>query len=208
MAIFGSNPNKGYSQQASVTGGRINTYNVNPGAIGGVNIYKTKDGRRHVDYGSESYREDKPGSGLFIKTTNGTKYNNYITVKDYKAPEEKKKDPPPKKSPGGGGGGGGGGKPPSDVDKTPDYGTTNPQPGATGSKELDQTTAALLKMIESLTTALATPKTVTPEDVEDVSAGAGDDSSAEGLDSTILTNTYIPVSERKKKSYLTPIAVG
>ena len=45
---------------------------------------------------------------------------------------------------------------------------------------------------------------VTPEAVAEVSASTA----GSGLADTILTNSYVPSSEKKKKSYLTPIAVG
>jgi len=84
--IFGNNPNKGYAQQVTQVGGKQNTYNVKPGAVGGRNLYMTKDGRRalYTNTGTPYY-EESPGSGRF--TPYGKKYNggNFIQVEDYNA---------------------------------------------------------------------------------------------------------------------------
>ena len=57
-----------------------------------------------------------------------------------------------------------------------------------------------MEMVASLTATLSETKTI---DKSEISKPAGS-----GLGGTILSNTYIPNSEKKKKSYLTPIAVG
>ena len=107
---------------------------------------------------------------------------------------------------GGGGGGNGGGGGGNSGDRTPSYGTTNPQPGNSGSKELDKSTSQMAALTKALTDLIAAQsnRQVTPEDIAEVSAPAA----GSGLANTILTNSYIPSSEKKKKSYLTPIAVG
>ena len=66
--LFGTNPNKGYSQQGSITGGMQNTYKINPGPVGGVNIYKTKTGTRGLHGIDGTWYEKKPGSGKFYQT--------------------------------------------------------------------------------------------------------------------------------------------
>ena len=59
---------------------------------------------------------------------------------------------------------------------------------------------SLMDMVKTLTATLAETKTINKDEI---SKPAGS-----GLAGTVLTNTYIPSSEKKKKSYLTPIAVG
>ena len=201
MGIFGSNPNKDYAQQGSITGGMINTYKVNPQAIGGVHIYKEKNGTRAIQYGGDGYYEKEAGSGKFYKNTG----RGWVQVSDYnsKPPEEPKPEPKPvvtKKTKGGSSGGNSG-------DRTPSYGTTNPQPGNTGSKELDATTKALMEMITALTASIANIGSTPESDAADVSAPAAPAASA-GLGGTILGGGYDATKEKKKKSYLTPISVG
>ena len=60
--MFGRNRNKDYAQQGSITGGMENTYKVNPGAIGGVNIYKTKNGTRGLHGMDGGWYEKEAGS--------------------------------------------------------------------------------------------------------------------------------------------------
>lgn len=103
---------------------------------------------------------------------------------------------------GGGSGSSGGG---SSGDRTASYGTTNPQAGNTGSKELDKSTEQMLGMMSSLTALIAAMqnRTASPDEKEEVSKTPGS-----GLSDTILTQTYLPSKEKRKKSYLTPISVG
>ena len=63
----------------------------------------------------------------------------------------------------------------------------------------------MMAMMTSLTELVAAMQNrqVSPNEKAKVSKPAGS-----GLAGTVLTNTYIPSSEKKKKSYLTPIAVG
>jgi hypothetical protein len=191
--MFGGNPNKKYAQQGSITGGVRNTYKVNPGPVGGVNIYKTANGTRGLYGMDDAYYEREAGSGKFYRSSG----NGWVQVSDYNAkpPEEEK----PSDSGGSSGGSGSG----SSGSYSSGYGTTNPYAGSTGSPGLDATTLALMKMVEGLTESLAKSKEITEADMEDVSKPAG-----EGLNSTILSQTYLPSSEKKKKSYLTPISVG
>ena len=205
MAIFGRNPNSGWTQRGTVTeGSTTGSGKISHGADGGVNMSKTKDGRRQVVIGSDSFVENDSGSGLFLKTTGGTSRENYVRISDYEtqqAPKEEAKPPKTVVTSGGGGGGGG-----NSGDRTPSYGTTNPQPGNTGSKELDKSTGQMDALMKSLMALIAAQsnRQVTPEAIAEVSAPAA----GSGLADTILTNSYVPSSERKKKSYLTPIAVG
>lgn len=207
MALFGRNPHAGWTQRGTVTeGSTTGSGKISHGPDGGVNIYKAKDGRRIVTIGSDNFRENDAGSGLFLKTTGGTSRENYVRISDYEtkqAPKEEEKKPPKTAVTSGGGGGGGGG---NSGDRTPSYGTTNPQPGNTGSKELDKSTSQMAALMKALTDLIAAQsnRQVTPEEVAEVSAPA----TGSGLSDTILTNSYIPSSEKKKKSYLTPIAVG
>ena len=184
--IFGKNPNKDYRQQASITGGKINTYDVNPGAIGGVSIYKGKNGARAIQHNGDTYVERSPGE--FYKSTG----NGRLTIADYNPNPA----PPPPSSGGGGGGGGGGGSSSS----YQGYGMLAPSYGNTGNAGLDASTMALMDMVKSLTETLAESKTINKSEI---SKPAGS-----GLAGTILSNTYVPSSEKKKKSYLTPVAVG
>lgn len=192
--MFGSNKNKGYAQQGSITGGVRNTYKVNPGAIGGVNIYKTKDGTRGLYGMDDAYYEREAGSGKFYRSSG----NGYVTVSDYKPNPEPEAKP---ESSGGGGGGGGGS---SGGSSSGGYGTTNPYAGNTGSPGLDASTQALMDMVKSLTESLTASMDMKAE-AEKVSA----DPSA-GLAGTVLTggSSYVPTERKKKKSYLTPISVG
>ena len=184
--MIGRNRNKDYRQQGSITGGKVSGYDVNPGAIGGVNMYKTKDGRRAMQYGADLYYERSPGE--FYKNTG----NGKLTVSDYN-PKPAPEAPAPKPSGGGGGGG-------SSSSRSSGYGTTNPYAGNTGNATLDASTLALMEMVSSLTATLAETKKV---DTTEVSKPAGS-----GIAGTILSSSYVPASERKKKSYLTPISVG
>lgn len=198
MAIFGSNPNKDYSQQGSITGGMINSYKVNPGAIGGVNMYKTKNGTRALQYGADGYYEKEAGSGKFYKSTG----NGWVQVSNYNANPEP--EPEPDKKPSGGSGSSGSSSGGNSGDRTASYGTTNPQAGNTGSQELDATTKALMEMVTALTASIANIGNDPAADAADVSAPAAD----AGIGGTILGGGYDASKEKKKKSYLTPISVG
>ena len=204
MAIFGRNPNAGWTQRGTVTeGSTTGSGKIGHGADGGVNMSKTKDGRRQVVIGSDSFVEKGSGSGLFLKTTGGTSRENYVRISDYETKQAPAPAPAPapqrtvvtNRPP-----------PSSGGDKTPSYGTTNPQPGNTGSKELDKSTGQMDSLMQSLMALIAAQsnRQVTPEAIAEVSAPAA----GSGLADTILTNSYVPSSEKKKKSYLTPIAVG
>ena len=141
------------------------------------------------------------GGQNYVK--NGDRWVSHTNSNDYYSltPAEKEKEaPPPAAAPSSGGGGGGGGGSYQPSGGTASYGTTSPSGGNTGSQPLDATTAALMEMIASLTASIANSKKA---DASDVTKAAGS-----GLAETILTNSYIPSSEKKKKSYLTPIAVG
>ena len=188
--MFGRNPHKDYRQQASITGGKVNTYDVNPGPVGGVSIYKTKDGRRAFQHEASTWVERSPGE--FYKSTG----NGKLTVADYNP----NPTPPPAPAPRPSGGGGGGGSSSSGYSG---YGTTMPYAGGTGNAGLDASTMALMEMVKSLTETLSVQKTIGAEEIAEISKPPG-----EGIGSTILSNTYIPSSEKKKKSYLTPISVG
>ena len=193
--IFGSNKHKGFSQRGTVTeGSTTGSGAIAHGADGGVNIGKAKNGRRTVQVGGNTFIERDAGSGLFLKSTGGTQHENYVRISDYNPNPAPAPAPAPRPS----GGGGGGSSRPSGG--TPSYGTTAPSQGNTGNSGLDSTTAALMEMVASLTATLSETKTV---DKSEISKPAGS-----GLGGTILSNTYIPNSEKKKKSYLTPIAVG
>jgi hypothetical protein len=191
--MFGTNKNKGYAQQGSITGGYENTYKVNPGAIGGVNIYKTKNGTRGLHGMDGTYYEKEAGSGKFYKSSG----RDWVQVEDYnsKPPEEEAKQ----ESSGGGSSGGG-----SSGSSSGGYGTTNPYAGNTGSPGLDASTEAMLEMVRSLTSSLTASWDMRAA-AEDVTRPAG-----EGLSSTVLTggSGYLPSERKKKKSYLTPISVG
>jgi hypothetical protein len=198
MAIFGSNPNKDYSQQGSITGGYENTYKVNPGPIGGVNIYKTKNGTRGLHGMDGGWYEKEAGSGKFYKSSG----RDWVQVEDYNS--KPKEEPKPKSSSGGGSSGGGGNSGGNSGDRTPNYGTTNPQPGNTGSQGLDATTKALMDMVTALTASIANIGSTPAADAADVSAPAAD----AGIGGTVLGGGYDATKEKKKKSYLTPISVG
>ena len=196
--------NKDFTQRGTVTGGTTTgSGKISHGPDGGVNMYKTKDGKRAVEYNGNTFYEYDRGSGTFILSTGGTSRQNYMTIKDYdsKPPEEPKPEPKPKSS--------GGSKVPKKGtgDRTPSYGTTNPQPGNTGSKELDATTKALMEMVTALTASIANIGSTPESDAADVSAPAAPAASA-GLGGTILGGGYDATKEKKKKSYLTPISVG
>lgn len=174
---------KRYSQKV-ITGGSQNTYNV----ASGRNV--TLDNGKLYENGiSYSLNES---NGRYESHTGA---RNYYTLGDVNPPPAAAAAP---SAPARSSGGGGGSSRPSGG--TASYGTTNPSAGNTGSQPLDATTAALMEMIASLTASIADKPKI---DASDVSKPAG-----AGLASTILTNSYIPSSEKKKKSYLTPIAVG
>ena len=132
--MIGRNSNKDYRQQASITGGTVSGYNVNPGAIGGVSLYKTADGRRSMQHGADLYYERSPGE--FYKSTG----NGKLTVADYNPNPTPAPAPAPRPSGGGGGGGGGG-------SSSSGYGSVNPYAGSTGSPGLDSSTMALMEMV-------------------------------------------------------------
>ncbi len=190
--MFGGNPNKKYAQQGSITGGYQNTYKVNPGPVGGVNIYKTKSGRRGLHGMDGSWVEKEAGSGKFYKGSG----RDWVQVEDYNANPPKEEE---SSSSGGGSSGGG-----SSGGSSSGYGSTNPYAGNTGSPQLDASTEAMLEMVRSLTESL-TASWDMKKAAEDVSKPAG-----EGLASTVLTggSGYLPSERKKKKSYLTPISVG
>ena len=174
---------KRYSQKV-ITGGSQNTYNVASG------------GNVTLDNG-KLYENDRVYS---LNESNGryeshTGARNYYTLGDINQPPPPA--PPPAAAPSSGGGGGGSSRPSG---STQSYGTVNPTAGNSGNQQLDATTAALMEMIASLTASIADRAEI---DSSDVSKPPG-----AGLSSTILTNSYVPSSEKKKKSYLTPIAVG
>ena len=196
--MFGRNPNKDYSQQGSITGGMINSYKVNPGAIGGVNMYKTKNGTRALRYGPDGYHEKEAGSGKFYKDSG----NGWVQVSNYNTKPDP--EPEPEQSPSSGGGSGSGSSGGNSGDRTASYGTTNPQPGNTGSRELDATTKALMEMVTALTASIANIGSTPAADAADVSAPP----ESAGLGGTILGGGYDATKEKKKKSYLTPISVG
>lgn len=190
--MFGGNPNKKYAQQGSITGGSQNGYEVHPGAIGGANIYKTKSGRRGLHGMDGSWVEKEAGSGKFYKSSG----RDWVQVSDYNPNPE----PAPESSGGGSGSSGGS----SGGSSSGGYGTTNPYAGNTGSPGLDASTEAMLEMVRSLTESLTASWDMKAA-ADDVSKPAG-----EGLASTVLTggSGYLPSERKKKKSYLTPIAVG
>jgi len=108
-----------------------------------------------------------------------------------KEPEKEKEAPPPAPAPSSGGGGGS-----SSSSSYP----TNPYAGNTGNAQFDAQTTALQESISALVAAMANQQEAKIEDVSEP---------APGIDSTILTpSMYDPSKEKKKKSYLTPIAVG
>lgn len=92
---------------------------------------------------------------------------------------------------GGSGGGSGGG-----------YGTTNPYAGNTGNSGVDANTLAMLELIKSMTESLAEVKGKTA-DIEEVSK-------IPKTTETILSGGYTATDgpDKKKKSYLTPIAAS
>ena len=173
---------KRYSQKV-ITGGSQNTDNV----ASGRNV--TLDNGKLYENGiSYSLNES---NGRYESHTGA---RNYYTLGDINKPAPA---PAPAAAPSSGGGGGGSSRPSGG---TASYGTVNPSAGNSGNQQLDATTAALMEMIASLTASIADQPKI---DASDVSKPPG-----AGLSSTILTNSYIPSSEKKKKSYLTPIAVG
>jgi hypothetical protein len=189
MAIFGSNPNKGYAQQGSITGGYENTYKVNPGSIGGVNIYKTKNGTRGLHGMGSTYYEKEAGSGKFYKSSG----RDWVQVEDYNP------NPEPEAKPESSGGGSSSGGSSGSSGSYP----SNPSAGNTGYASVDANSLAMMRMIEALTDSISALGDM-EDDFDSVSNGSG-----EGLASTVLTgNVYVPQSEKKKKSYLTPMAVG
>lgn len=198
MAIFGSNPNKDYSQRGTIEGGYQNTYKVNPGAIGGVSIYKTKNGTRGLHGMDGTYYEKEAGSGKFYKSSG----RDWVQVSDYNPNPTPEPEPKPDRKPSSGGGGGSSGG--NSGDRTASYGTTNPQAGNTGSRELDATTKALMDMVTALTASIANIGSTPEADAADVSAPP----ESAGIGGTILGGGYDATKEKKKKSYLTPISVG
>ena len=195
--MFRGNPNKDYKKNIQFTGGRISDYS--PSSNPNLSVYKTANGTRGVVHQGEIYYDD--GNGKF-KSTHGPNFLSYDMPK--------KEEPKPESSGdgGGGGGGGGGSSGGNSGDRTPSYGTTNPQAGNTGSRELDGTTQALMDMVKSLTESL-TASWDTKAAAEDVSKNVSKPA-GEGLASTVLTggSGYIPPERKKKKSFLTPISVG
>jgi|DEB0MinimDraft_6_1074348.scaffolds.fasta_scaffold10762_1 hypothetical protein len=95
---------------------------------------------------------------------------------------------------GGGGGSGGGGY-------GGGYGTTNPYAGSTGNSGVDANTLALMELIKSMTESLA--------DVKGKTADIDEVSKAVKTTETILSGGYTASTDpdKKKKSYLTPIAL-
>jgi len=104
--IFGSNPNKGYKARATMEGGTRGGNRVAPGAIGGVNMYMTKDGRRAFQHGGVGYVELKPGGGRF-KSTVGRSGGGFVNISEYTHKEEEKPAAPAGESGGGSHSGGG-----------------------------------------------------------------------------------------------------
>ena len=133
------------------------------------------------------------GGQNYVK--NGDRWVSHTNSNDYYSltPAEKEKEAPPPSSGGGGGGGGGGSS------SSASY-PTNPYAGNTGNAQFDAQTTALQESISALVAAMANQQEAKIEDVSEP---------APGIDSTILTpSMYDPSKEKKKKSYLTPIAVG
>ena len=93
--VFGSNPNKGYSQRATVDSGSKGGNSVTRSAPGGANVYMTKRGQRAINYGSTLYYERDPGSGKFQSTVGGDS-GGWINISDYKSNPEPAPAPAPK----------------------------------------------------------------------------------------------------------------
>lgn len=183
--MIGRNPNKDYRENVQITGGRVGGYS--PASNPNYSVYKTADGRRGLQHQGMTYYDN--GNGKFVSIT-GRDHLTYDAPKPAPAPA-------PAPSPSGGGGGGGGSS-----SRSSGYGSTAPSAGSTGSPGLDSSTMALMDMVRSLTETLSVQKTIGDAERSDISAPPG-----AGLAGTILSNSYIPSSERKKKSYLTPISV-
>lgn len=119
----------------------------------------------------------------------------------------KKKKEEPKKSSGGGGGG----------KKPKGKYNTNPTPGNTGNKELDTRTADLQAKIDGykldmqklmlLMAELAKPIKARGPEINAITEAVSETATTD-TETSVLTNTYMAPQEKKKKSYLTPIAVG
>lgn len=179
--MFGGNRNKGYSQQGSITGGYQNTYKVNPGPIGGVNIYKAGNGVRGLHGMDGSYYEKEAGSGKFYKSSG----RDWVQVEDYNPNPTPEAEP---ESSGGGGGSSGGSSGGGGGYSGPSY----------QQNTLDSNTQALMEMVRTLTESLTTQWDMEAEAAKVSKPG-------DGLENTILNpSAYLPSPEKKKKSYLTP----
>ena len=182
--MIGRNRNKDYKKAIQFTGGSVGGYA--PASNPNYTAYKTADGRRGIQHQGMTYYDN--GNGKFVSITG----RDHLT---YDVP--KKEEPAPAPRPSGGGGGGGSSSPSGG---TASYGTTMPYAGGTGNTGLDASTMALMEMVASLTATLADTSKPDPDEISNP-AGAG-------LGSTVLSQTYVPSKEKKKKSYLTPISVG
>ena len=101
--IFGSNPNKGYKARATLESGTVGGNKVDPGPIGGVNLYMTKRGQRaFVDNQGIKYVELEPGGGRF-RSTMGHDEGGEVTISEWTHREKEKPVEESKPKQGGGG---------------------------------------------------------------------------------------------------------
>ncbi len=151
-----------------------------------------------IGSGSGAYQAKQDGAksyGDYNWNASTNRYEHYISPQSnyYSFAPEKKEEAPAEAPRSSGGGGGGGGSSSSSY-------PTNPSYGNTGNAQLNAQTSALQESISALVAAIANQQKAKAESVSEP---------APGVESTILTpSMYDPTKEKKKKTYLTPLAVG
>ena len=195
MGFFGSNPNKGYSAYGDVTstsGGGNHNAGL-PTGYRATNIHQTASGRYGFQDSSGDLWYGDSADGKFYRHTSHGRDWVQLKVTD---PNAKPEDKPAE---GGGGGSGGGSSGGGSSGGGGGYGG-----GGYGSYSgPDPNTLALMEMVKSLTESL-TNKMDMQAEMDKVSKPGN------GLESTVLNpSAYVGGGkEKKKKSYLTPVAVS
>jgi len=195
MGFFSRNPNRGYSAYGDVTstsGGGNHNAGL-PTGYRATNIHQTASGRYGFQDSSGDLWYGDSADGKFYRHTSHGRDWVQLKVTD---PNAKPEDKPAEGGGGGSGGGSGGGGGSSGGGG---YGG-----GGYGSYSgPDPNTLALMEMVKSLTESL-TNKMDMQAEMDKVSKPGN------GLESTVLNpSAYVGGGkEKKKKSYLTPVAVS
>lgn len=186
-SFMGRNPNKGYKARATLEGGSTKAEdNVNPGAIGGLNMQMTKRGQRVIYRNGVSFIERDPGSGVFT-SANMREEGGTLRVSEWTHREPEKPEPPKKKKSGGS-----------------RKSTTTPPPQKAPdpiTSSLDAYIASLMSQLSSAAdyvSGLTATALAAQNPAEDLGVASGS-----GISSTVLTSG---VTEETSPSVLTPVS--